>query len=75
MFSASLPNNIKNDDCTPVLDVQPDMTVIRCFMFSEFPVNIKQFNSINEVREYFIENIDNKIKGIYTYDKCQNCYF
>ena len=75
MFSVTLPQNIENRSCNVVLDVQPDMKVIRCFMFSEYPIDIKKFKNTNELREFFINNIDKKLEGVFKYNYCKNCYF
>jgi len=75
MFSTSLPINIENKSCTPVLDVQPDMKVIRCFMFSEYPVDIRKFKDMKELYDFFVENFDDKLKGKFKYEFCKDCYF
>jgi len=32
-------------------------------MFSEYPVDIRNFSNAEEIRDYFIENIDKKLEG------------
>jgi len=44
-------------------------------MFSEYVVDIRQFNNIQEVRNYFIENIDKKLEGAVYDDGCKQCLF
>ena len=68
-------NNQENHFCEPVLDVQPNMNVIRCFMFSEYPVDIRNFSNAEEIRDYFIENIDKKLEGSLYQDYCKDCLF
>ncbi len=68
-------NNSENRACSPVLDVQPDMNVIRCFMFSEYQVDIRKFHNIDEIISFFIENIDKKLEGNVYKDECNNCLF
>lgn len=58
--------------CNPVLDVQPDLTVIRCFSASEKPVKLLDFQNANEIVRYFDETIDKKIKTP-TLKLCNNC--
>lgn len=69
------PSNIEHRGCEPVIDVLSDMTQIRCFMFSDFPVDIKQFETVQEVREYFKKTIDQKLDGFIYKKSCEYCQF
>lgn len=66
---------LENRNCEPVIDVLPDLKVIRCFMFSDYAVDIKQFSNVNEIRNYFINNIDRKLDGYQYKNSCKSCQF
>lgn len=60
--------------CYPVLDIYWDLTVSRCFGVSDFgKTSITEFANIKELRDYFIENVDNKLKNIPTSENCSSC--
>lgn len=70
-------NILSNDkNCVPVIDILPDLSVIRCMgLSSNEKVNLFDFANITDVRNYFINEID-VYKNIITYsDKCKRCYY
>jgi MoaA/NifB/PqqE/SkfB family radical SAM enzyme len=67
-------NNINGKcDDRPIVDVKPDMTIIRCFAFSEVVANIKDFASFNDIIDYFKNKIDSKIDGLPFIEDCKEC--
>jgi hypothetical protein len=62
-------------NCTPVIDVLPDLRAIRCFGLSEYTKqDIRDFRSIGELRDYYIKTVDRPAHGIWTSEQCSDCY-
>lgn len=62
--------------CKPVIDILPDLKAIRCFGLSESTkVDIRNFNSLVDLRQYYTKNIDNVIirKNSNISNDCQKC--
>lgn len=60
--------------CSPVIDILPDLTAVRCFgMSREEKVPINRFNNINDLRNYFINSYDSYAFGISSYSLCKGC--
>ena len=60
--------------CSPVIDILPDLKAIRCFGLSDktkMPIN--QFNSITDLRQYYLTNIDSALLQDPLLDKCYEC--
>lgn len=50
-------------NCFPVVDVLPNLDVLRCFGTSQYTrVKMSQFNNIKQLRKYYIENYDLKLR-------------
>jgi len=61
--------------CSPVVDILPNLTSVRCFGLSEYTkVNIRDFKNIEELEEYYYQNIDRKARDFYTSEECKNCF-
>lgn len=64
------------NNCSPVMDVRPNLDVARCFPFSELTtVNLTNFNNINDLQKYFVSLIDEKIWDKPPYSQCEDCRF
>lgn len=62
-------------NCTPVIDILPDLQAIRCFGLSEFTKqDIKDFRGIKALRKYYIDNVDRPAIPYSPSPECQNCY-
>ena len=62
-------------NCTPVVDVLPDLQAIRCFGLSEYTKrNIRDFKSIAHLRRHYIETVDRPAHAISSSDECRGCY-
>jgi uncharacterized Fe-S cluster-containing radical SAM superfamily protein len=62
-------------NCTPVIDILPDLQAIRCFGLSEYTKqDIKKFRNIKELREHYIKTVDRPAHSLWTSDKCSDCY-
>jgi hypothetical protein len=62
-------------NCTPVIDILPDLRAIRCFGLSEFTKrDIRDFHSISELSDYYINTVDRPAHGLWTSDECEDCY-
>mgnify|MGYP002749316575 CR=1 FL=1 len=60
--------------CSPVIDILPDLTIIRCFGLSDVSkVNIDDFDSIKALREYYIEHFDIPLSKKGIDNKCNTC--
>ena len=61
--------------CQPVIDILPDLSIIRCFGLSEYTKkNISDFDNIDDARNYYIKNIDCFGFNVCHSEKCQDCY-
>ena len=59
--------------CRPVLDIYPDLTVCRCFGYTELHVNLLDFRNTEDLSNYFFNKVDK-----YRFDgprpECKTCY-
>ena len=63
------------NNCTPVIDILPDLRAIRCFGLSEYTKqDIHEFRDIGELRKYYVNTIDRPACGVWTSDECKDCY-
>lgn len=66
--------NLEYDLCNPVIDILPDLKVIRCFGLSKHSkVNINDFTNLDELVEYYIEHFDKPLSEIPSIDECNEC--
>ena len=62
--------------CRPVIDILPDLTAIRCFGLSMHnKVSISEFNSYDDLREYFYNIFDIPLGKVATSLRCEICEF
>jgi len=57
--------------CSPIIDVKPNLKIIRCFALDSHEVDLKDFSNIEELRYYFSNEIDKKQEP--SFDKCKSC--
>ena len=63
------------NNCTPVVDILPDLKAIRCFGLSKYTkVDIKDFRNIGELRQYYVDTVDRPAIGISASPECESCY-
>ena len=63
-----------NAICAPVLDILPDLRVVRCFGVSSFlKVNLLRFQDSNEIQRHFLAEIDALAYHIPPNGKCADC--
>ncbi|NLA88104.1 MAG: radical SAM protein [Clostridiales bacterium] len=61
-------------NCTPVIDILPDLRAIRCFGLSEYTKrDIRDFRSIGELRDHYINTVDRPAHSLWTSDECKDC--
>jgi len=61
-------------NCSPVVDILPDLQAIRCFGLSEYTKqNIRDYRNIKELRKYYTNNVDRPAIGISSSKECDNC--
>jgi len=62
-------------NCTPVIDILPDLQAIRCFGLSEHTKrNIRDFRGLEELNRHYFKTIDIPACEIWTLDECKDCY-
>jgi MoaA/NifB/PqqE/SkfB family radical SAM enzyme len=62
-------------NCTPVIDILPDLTAIRCFGLSEYTKrDIRDYRSIGELRDHYISTVDRPAHRLWTAEECEDCY-
>ena len=65
----------ETNNCTPVIDILPDLTAIRCFGLSEFTKqDIRDYSNIEELRRHYINTVDRPAQRISTSKECGDCY-
>ena len=63
------------NNCTPVIDVLPDLQAIRCFGLSEYTKqDIRDFGGIGDLRRFYVNTVDRPACGVWTSDECKDCY-
>jgi len=63
------------NNCTPVIDVLPDLHAIRCFGLSEHTKrDIRDFRGIGELRKHYVNTVDRPAQGLWASDECKDCY-
>ena len=62
-------------NCSPVIDILPDLQAIRCFGLSEYTKqDIRDFRDITHLAEYYIATVDRPACGIASSPECGDCY-
>ena len=62
-------------NCTPVIDILPDLQAIRCFGLSEYTKqDIRDFTSIEELRNHYIKTVDRPAHSLWSSEECEDCY-
>jgi len=61
-------------NCSPVIDILPDLQAIRCFGLSEHTKqDIRDYRSIKELRKYYANNVDRPAIAISSSKECDKC--
>lgn len=61
--------------CSPVIDIMPDLTAVRCFGLSEYTkTKITDFASISDLRNYYMKTVDAFAANCNHTEKCDHCY-
>lgn len=68
-------NITDNPKCSPVLDILPNLEVVRCFGCSEKKTNLFNFDSISDIDGYFLNEIDKYANLVTVSEKCNDCYY
>jgi uncharacterized radical SAM superfamily Fe-S cluster-containing enzyme len=66
-------HSLKTSICNPVIDVQPNMEAMRCFIMNNYKVNIKQFNNLQDIEKHFKDSIDSQYLNKPLFNECENC--
>lgn len=66
-------NITDNSICNPVIDILPNLKVVRCFGCSDEEYNLNSFNNVQEIRGYFAYKIDDVAFRIPNDSSCENC--
>lgn len=60
--------------CTPVLDVTPELEVIRCFALSNLPrIKLLDFHNEDEISDWFVKNVDHQLLKQGCFPQCSTC--
>ena len=73
----SYPSNITDSvvNCSPVIDILPDLRAVRCFGMSDFEkVSIRDFETVNDLENYFRNRVDAEAFRIPSDASCSGCY-
>lgn len=61
--------------CYPVIDILHDLKAVRCFGMSDHErVDIRDFHSISDLVNFYLNRVDGLAYQMVEYDKCQSCY-
>ncbi|NLL38206.1 MAG: radical SAM protein [Clostridiales bacterium] len=62
-------------NCSPVIDILPDLRAIRCFGLSEYTKrDIRDFHSITALRNHYINTVDRYALNLWSSEECKDCY-
>lgn len=65
-----------NPKCEPVIDILPDLKVVRCFGCSELcKAELDHFGNLNEIKDYFAQTIDKPSYLINASKRCETCLY
>ena len=65
----------ETNNCTPVIDILPDLKAIRCFGLSEYTKrDIRDFHNIEGLRRYYVNTVDRPACKVCTSNECNDCY-
>lgn len=68
------PESLYRKRCMPVLDIMPNLKVIRCFGTNHLGnCNLRDYDNAMEVFEYFAKNIDKGVNGLEFTKECNKC--
>lgn len=60
--------------CSPVIDILPDLQVVRCFGMSDlYKVDIRDFDNSKDLRRHFLFEVDALAYHILPTEECENC--
>lgn len=61
--------------CTPILDIQPNLQVVRCFGMSDYKkLRLNDYGTLNDIDKVFYQLVD-KIGGLIPMStECENCF-
>ncbi|HOJ64360.1 MAG TPA: radical SAM protein [Spirochaetota bacterium] len=65
--------NLKVSACHPIIDILPDLSVVRCFALSDNPIKLSNFNNSEEIKDYFEKNVDDKLLNKELIPECLEC--
>ena len=61
--------------CSPVVDILQDLSAVRCFGLSSYTrVNIKDFSTLTDLKNYYSKTIDALAIQFGICDDCKDCY-
>ena len=64
------------NNCTPVIDVLPDLKAIRCFGLSEYSKeDIHNYRNIDDLGVHYIYSVDRPACAKWVDEACEKCYF
>ena len=62
-------------NCSPVIDILPDLKAIRCFGLSEYTkCDIRDYRNISHLADHYIETVDKPACAVWSSDKCEDCF-
>ncbi|MBI9053926.1 MAG: radical SAM protein [Bacteroidales bacterium] len=73
VFAFSSELNLKTSVCETVIDILPNLKVIRCFAFSEYEVDLEDFKDVEELSDHFTRAVDDKFNGVTLFEDCKDC--
>lgn len=73
-ISKLYPNITIDSVCSPVIDVDPNLRVFRCFAVNDPVVSLRQFDNSQQLCRFFQEQIDS-YRWHTAIDECKNCKY
>lgn len=60
--------------CSPPIDINYDLKLFRCFSIGKYRnEHLSNFKSFDEIRNYFINEIDSRLNKPFVFPKCNTC--
>lgn len=66
-------NVTDNPVCSPVIDILPDLKVVRCFGCSDEEYSLFSFENVREIRDYFAYKTDDLSFRVLNDESCTSC--
>lgn len=65
--------NLRTRACSPIIDIKPDLTAIRCFAMDDYSIDVKDYDNIMQLKKHFTRVVDSQYQNEPLIDECETC--